>query len=345
MNERATLKDIADLAGVSLTTVSQTLNNKGAISKSTRTRVLEVAEQLGYQQRSAKGSEVRLSTLTMLVKRDPDEKSPNPFHYYVMKGVEEQARQLGLELRFSSLSVDENSRALELPSQLDIRNTDGFLIVGAVVENGAAFSEHIGDRPAVFINGALQDADCDGVDIDNRKGTFEATRHLINQGHRYIGFVGGGKNTHPSIGERREGYARAMREQGLSDIHFADSIILSPEYGAEATKELLENQPQLTALVAATDNVAIGALSAARTLGLSVPEDLSLVGFDDLPGVEHLSPPLSTMAVNKELMGSWGVKLLYDFAAQRDRPCLSVLVSPKLIPRSTVASPRLREVT
>ena len=118
VRERTTLRDVAAEAGVSPATVSQTLNHKGAISEATRYKVIAAAENLGYQQRAPLAPRVtgRLTKLTMLMKRDPDEKVPNPFHYYVMKGIEAQCRQLGLELRLSSVAVDKNSRVLELPA-------------------------------------------------------------------------------------------------------------------------------------------------------------------------------------------------------------------------------------
>ena len=184
MSERTTLRDIASRAGVSLTTASQALNNKGAISEGTRHKVMAAADELGYRQRVllAPRVEGRISRLTMLIKRDPDEKVPNPFHYYVMKGIEAQCRQLELELRFSSVAVDENSRVLELPAEASLRHADGVLIVGAVVEDGRAFLERLGDRPTVFINGYLRGAPYDRICIDNRAGAYDATAHSTRAG-------------------------------------------------------------------------------------------------------------------------------------------------------------------
>ena len=340
MADRTTLRDIADRAGVSLTTVSQTLNNKGAISEPTRNKVMVAAEQLGYQQRLSRPRlNARLGTVTMLVKRDPDEKAPNPFHYYVMQGVEEQCRQFGLELRYSSLGVDENSRVLEFPSAADLRNSDGFLIVGAVVADGGAFLETLGARPAVFINGYLRGAAYDRVGIDNRAGAYDATLYLLERGHTHIGFVGGGVGVHPSIGERREGYLKALEDAALETYAYvADSIVLTPDYAAEAAEELLEARADITALVAASDNVAMGIYRAAETLGLQVPRDLSVMGFDNLHGVEHLSPALSTMNIDKEYLGAAAVRHLYDTSLP-NRPNVSILVRPDLVARHSVSSP------
>ena len=346
MNERATLKDIASLAGVSLTTVSQTLNNKGAISDTTRTKVMTAAEQLGYQQRVSIAPHLnsQLNTVCMLVKRDPDEKVPNPFHYYVMKGIETECRQLGLELKYGSMSVDENSRAVELPSELDVRNTDAFLIVGAVVEEGQAFLEHVGERPVVFINGYLRGAAYDRIGIDNRAGAYNAAHYLIDEGHRHIGFVGGGKNAHPSINERCEGFVMALREANLEPSYIADSPVNLSDKTQRAAHSLLKAHPHLTAIVAASDNVAMGTFKAASELGLKVPDDLSVVGFDNIHGVEHLSPPLTTMAIDKEYLGVAGVRLLYDTSSLETRPNLTTLIKPSLIIRSSAQTLTKQEV-
>ena len=344
MGDRTTLRDIATKAGVSLTTVSQTLNNKGAISKPTRNKVMVAAQQLGYQQRvqSAPRLNAPLGMLTMLIKRDPDEKAPNPFHYYVMQGIEEQCRQLGLELRYSSIAVDENSRVLELPSATDLRNTDGFLIVGAVVEDGRAFISTLGERPVVFVNGYLYGASYDRVCIDNRAGAYDATLYLLGQGHTRVGFVGGGARVHPSINERREGYLRALEGARIKTSYVADSLILTPNHAAEAAKGLLEAHPAITALVAASDNVAMGIYKAAETLGLQVPRDLSVMGFDNLHSVAHLSPPLSTMNIDKEYLGAAAVRHLYDAAPLPSRPNVSILIRPNLIQRHSVSHPLRR---
>ena len=341
MGDRTTLRDIAEHAGVSLTTVSQTLNNKGAISEPTRNKVRVAAEQLGYQQRVSVGPRLnsRLSTLTMLVKRDPNEKAPNPFHYYVMQGVEEQCRQLGLELRYSSIAVDENSRVQEFPSATDLRNTDGFLVVGAVVEDGRTFLDTLGNCPVVFVNGYLSGASYDRVCIDNRAGAYDATTCLLAQGHTRIGFVGGGAQVHPSINERREGYLRALADAGIRTSHCADSLVLTPDYAADAAKRLLEAHPTITALVAASDNVAMGIYKAAQALRLGIPRDLSVMGFDNLHGVAHLSPPLTTMNIDKEYLGAAAVRHLYDTASLPERPKVSILIRPDLVQRQSVSSP------
>ena len=339
MRERATLRDIASRVGVSLTTVSQTLNNKGAVSQKTRTRVLKAAEALGYQQRVvvAPRLNAQMTSVAMVVKHDPDASKPtNPFHYDIIKGVEKQCRALGLDLRYTSVDVDENSRTLELPDILANRDVHGVLMVGAVVEDGPGFLEAVGDRPLVFVNGYLRGAPYDRVGIDNRSGAFDATKYLTEQGHRKIGFVGGGEGTHPSIGERREGYRLALLEAGIAPPYFADSLILRPDFAEPAAHSLLSEEPGISAVVAASDNAAMGVMKAAASLGLRLPEDLSLVGFDNLSAVRHLSPPLTTINIDKAYMGALAVRHLYDSPVFPERPSTTLLVRPNLVVRSSV---------
>ena len=132
----------------------------------------------------------------------------------MIKGIEKQCRELGLDLRYTSVDVDENSRTLELPDILDNREVHGVVMVGAVVEDGPAFLNRVGERPLVFINGYLRGAAYDRVGIDNRAGGYDAARYLLEQGHKCVAFVGGGEGAHPSINERREGYLRALQEVG-----------------------------------------------------------------------------------------------------------------------------------
>lgn len=332
---KATVKDVAELAGVSPATVSQTLNNKGTISQGTRTKVLEAAQSIGYRHRSLiDQNQQALTMLTMVVKRDPDEKAPNPFHYHIIKGIEQQCRNLDIDLRFSSINVDENSHAIETPAVLNSK-TDGFLLVGVVIDDGDSFLRMVGARPYVFVNGHLAQHSFDSVEADNRGGSYTATHYLIQNQHRRIAFLGGGKQVHPSINERRLGYQQAMQDHQLKPL-VMDSMLLRPEQGIQTALTLLQNHPDITALVTGNDNLAISTMQAARTLGYVLPDDLSIIGFDDQQGVGHLTPALTTMHVDKTYMGCLGVQLLHNSALYPKQSHVITLVRPELIIRSSV---------
>ena len=184
----------------------------------------------------------------------------------------------------------------------------------------------------------MRGASYDRICIDNRAGAYDATTYLLGQGHTHIGFVGGGRAVHPSINERREGYSRALEDAGIKTPYCVDSLILTPDYAADAATKVLTAHPELTALVGASDNVAMGIYKAAERLGLAVPRDLSVVGFDNIHGVEHLTPPLTTMNIDKEFLGAAAVRHLYD-DAQPNRPNLTMLVHPDLAIRQSVSVP------
>jgi LacI family transcriptional regulator len=344
MKARATLQDIALKAGVSLSTASQALNHRGAISAETRARVLEAAERLGYRRRATPPTGVRpLRSVAMLVKRDPrDDAANSPFYYFVIKGIEAASRQLGLELHFATVDVDDHSRVTAYPQVLEHAGVDGFVLVGAVITDGPDFVARLGSRPFVLIDGYLAGHGCDRVGIDNQAGARIATEYLIARGHRHIGFVGGDANAHPGLQERRAGYLEALREHGLTP-YLADSLVMTPSSAEPAARRLLTDTPQLTAIFAASDYVAMGVMRAAEALGRRAPEDLSLVGFDNLHLSEHLSPPLTTVGVDKHYLGVLGLRYLYESAVTLERPNVTLLVAPTLVERASVLAPRAVE--
>ena len=335
---KATLRDIADGAGVSASTVSQVLNNKGAISDPTRQRVMVVVERLGYKRR---GRARRVDTLTMLVRRDPSERETNPFHFFVMKGVEAQCQALGIDLRLMSIPVDEASRARSLPAGLTGRPSDGLIVVGAVVEDARAFESVVGERPFVFIDGLLEGEKTpphSRIMVDNEGGTAEVTRYVLSRGHRNIAFVGGGEGAHPSFTERREGYTKTVSAHGLEPLG-VDSLVyrLSKR---DAVADLLA--AGVSAVVAANDLVALEVMTLALEAGRALPETLSVTGFDNLYGAKHVRPALTTLDVDKAYLGALGVhQLTFDGAVHaQDAPYAAhhtvTRVPPKLIVRASV---------
>ena len=184
----------------------------------------------------------------------------------------------------------------------------------------------------------MRGAPYDRICVDNRAGAYDAANYLLGQGHTHIGFVGGGKDVHPSINERREGFLKALEDAGVR-TSYADSLILTPDYAASAAGALLKAHPEITALAGASDNVAIGIYRAAENLGLRIPRDLSVLGFDNISGVEHLSPPLTTMHIDKEYLGAAAVRHVYEAPSLPGRPNLTTLVRPELIVRRSVSGP------
>lgn len=337
MSERATIKDIAQLAQVSLSTVSQVLNGKGMISAETRQRVLAASEQLGYKQSKQARPSNQPNVLTMLVGREISEERVNLFDYHVMQGIEAACRNLDLELRYATFEVDSFGNAKDYPKALEAPDSDGFLVVGGVIRDGHSFFKHVGNKPVLFINSYVYGVPYDYVGIDNRSGGFDATSYLLECGHQHIGFVGGAEDIHPSITERYEGYLQALKAQRVKDSYAAPSSISNSEQVYEVAKTFLETYPFITAVVGATDLVAQGVIRAANERGRSVPEKLSVIGIDNLVAFnQNFSLPLTTMDIDKEYMGALAVRYLSSTPHGVKRPHVSLLVRPSLIVRSSV---------
>lgn len=340
VKERPTLRDIARTAGVSLSTASQALNNKQGVAPETRARVLKAATTLGYQAQVRLSTPLasEISTIGMFVKRDPDDKPAlDPFYYPVVNGVENECRRLNITLMYASVPVDQHSRALDWPPLLTDPQVDGILVVGAFLESSFEQINQEIDIPVVLVDGYAPGCTFDKVVTDNVTGAEIAVRYLIENGHTHIGLVGSKEYT--SIEERVEGYRRALSSHLIDDVYIEDCII-DDKAGYEATLRLLKRQPDLTAIFATADIVAMGVLQAARDLGLSVPDDLSVIGFDDIDLAAHSNPPLTTMHVEKEYMGALAVRMLYDHHTRPDDLAVTSLLSTRLIARETVALAR-----
>lgn len=338
MPDRPKLQDVADLAGVSIGTASQALNNKSNVSSDTRARVLEAADQLGYQPqtRATVPERTTIATIGVLYKLIPQlHTTLDPFYSAVLSGAERECQRLNLNLMYASLEVDENSKARGWPPMLGEKQVDGLLILGAFVEEtilqiGARY-----DRPVVLVDSYAPRADYDSVVTDNFAGAQTATRYLIERGHRRIGLIGSSPQSYPSIRERRMGFQHALAEHGLSDEFIEDSA-LHQHSAFAATLNLLNRTPQVSAILACNDDTAFAVVRAAHQLGLRVPSDLSVMGFDDMQTSAYFSPPLTTMRVDKHLMGMLGVRRLLDRAANPEQVRLSVALGTELIERESV---------
>lgn len=357
MSKPARLADVARRSQVSLTTVSLVLREKPGIRPETRERVIAAAQALGYQSPSvsqAALSQAALSqtvpnqhggdrerhsmsfrTLGVLIKTTADQVSGfNAFYSYVVAGIEEECRRKRINLLYATLSVDENNLPVDLPIVLTEEQVEGLLLVGAFLDETLQRVLVTQSVPVVLVD-AYSDFSYDSVVSDNHKGAHHAVTHLVQCGHRHIGIVGSRPNAYPSIRERREGYLAALREHGIRETYFADCALDSDE-AARAAHELLTAHPHITAIFGCNDDMAIAAMHSAQALGKRVPEDLSIVGFDDIDLAQHVTPALTTMRVDKIGMGRLAVQLLRNRAQHPDAERVTALVMPRLIERHSV---------
>lgn len=341
MAKKPTLRDIAKQAGVALSTVSQVLNNKPNVSAETRQRVLDAADELGYRQRMETSHAVKssLSTAGLLTKsRGDDALIANPFYSYVIAGAERECQRHNINLMYANIEVDANNNALNWPAMLLDEIVDGVIVVGTFLQETITDISRRAGRNLVLVDAySAEDAAFDSVLIDNFGGAFSAVSHLIANGHRNIGLIGSHKDTYPSIAERRQGYLAALADAGVERTFIEESSLERAD-GFQATIRLLRRAPEVTAIFACNDNCAIGVMNAVREMGLHVPGDVSVVGFDDIDLAQEVMPALTTIHVDKVLMGAMALRHLRDRAEEPDRPALKTLVTTQLIERDSVQS-------
>lgn len=337
---RVKLADIARASGVSLTAVSLALSQKPGISQETRTRVLESARSLGYHFKSPviPASTKIIKTVGLLVKSNSlDEPNANHFYAYIIAGIEAMCRQMGLNLMFANLPVDRENIPVEIPSLIENGDVDGLIIAGAFIDERThqVLSSH--SRPTVLVDAYSHAQNYNAVLTDNFQGAYHAIEYLIRKGHSHIGFIGGNAHAYPSLRERRAGYQKALVDLKADRPYFADCSTERAEV-ALAAVELMRHYPQITAIMGVNDDTAIAAMYALVEHGISVPQQVSIIGFDDIYLAESVKPALTTMRIYKQSMGKLSVQLLLNQAAQPDAGLVTSIVSPALIERNSVVS-------
>ncbi|MEU4421745.1 LacI family DNA-binding transcriptional regulator [Actinoplanes sp. NPDC024001] len=317
--KRVTLRDVARLAGVSHQTVSRAINDKGEIDPETRRRVLDAARQLRYRpSRFARGL-VRPDTTTVgLIVGDV----VNPFFPELIAGVIDAAEQRGWKTLISTTQYDtarEPDLLRSLAGQVDA-------LIGYLFQPEDVIATAVEGTPLVVMSRRPRDPAFGGVDIDVRTGVRAAVEHLVSRGHRRVAMIDCPAASDPA---RRESFAAAAGDLGVAIIDVEQSMA-----GGEAgLAELRRAHPEVTAVFAFNDMVATGVHRAARRAGLSVPEDLALVGFDGLSLGELLEPPLTTVAIDKRQMGELAVAQVQRLLAGETPPL--ALVRAGLLVRGT----------
>ena len=331
-DEMASTRKVAQQAGVSIGTVSRVLNNKPGVSESTRQRVLAVIHELRY----ALPKRFALPAVThigLLVRPFPQALLFNAFYGDVYHGVEQMCRDMRINMSLSTLDLADSSLG-PLPVLLTDERIGGIILLGALrpeIVEGIAASVHV---PMVLVDNWYLRCPWDAIMIDNLAGMSLATEYLIGRGHRHISLVGG--PVHPSIVERRAGYEQTLRERGLEPF-VVQQPDMEPENGEAAVEDVLRARPETTAILCSNDSLAVGVLKRLRVLGRRVPEDISLLGFDDIALAQHTMPPLTTMRVDLKGMGRSAVELLLGRLNAPDRAPTKLLVGVTLIERASVA--------
>lgn len=300
-----TIHDVAQKAGVAPITVSRVINNSGYASAETRRKVEEAAAELGYvPNRMASGLRTKRSNTLALVLTD----ITNPFFTTVARGVEDAANEAGYTVTFCNTDEDvtKEKKYLELFIQQQV---DGILLVPAGGETELVAYVQAHETPVVVLDRRLANVQADVVRCDSEGGAYQLTRLLLQLGHRRIALLGGPPGA-GTADDRQSGYRRALSEAGLDASDLAFSGAFTQASGYQMAEEAMALEPRPSALFAANNFIAIGALKAVLDNGLSVPEEMALVGFDDLPPALVTFPFLTVAAQPAYEMARRGVELL-----------------------------------
>jgi len=344
MKKATTLADIARRSKVSLSTVSLVLRDKPGIPQETRQRVFTAAKVLGYKRKLRSASHQalphtnasKLHNLGLILKSEPGLKPLiNPFYSQVLDGIEETCRKRHINLLYATLPVDENNKPVDSPRLLSDNQVDGLLLVGAFVDETLAHVLGQKTLPVVLVDAYASKNHYDAVVSDNLRGASQAVSYLIAHGHRRIGLVGSHPNAYPSLQERRQGYFDALHIHGLTEFFCADSSQQIEEI-KQAALALLAREPTLTALFGCNDHAALAAMQVLQAQGHRFPDDISVVGFDDIDLAHDAHPSLTTMHVDKLGMGRMAVHLLANRLEFPDSEAVTSVFSPRLIERDSV---------
>src|SRR4051812_36631214 len=306
MQRRPTSFDIAAIAGVSQPTVSRALSGSPSVSEETRRRVLAAAEQLNYKvDKNASGlRRQQAKTLALLFfEESPDHSEINPFYLSLLGPMVRRCADRGYDLliSFQQLSSDWHV------DYEDSRKADGIILLGYgdYLEYRPRLEQLI-ERGTHFVRwGSGTEGELGAtVSLDNEQGGVEATSHLLQQGRRRIAFIGTASPAYPEFFGRWDGYCRALRAAGIEpDEGLRTDGDPSEESGRAAIAELHGRGVEYDAIFAACDVAAIGAMHALQNMGRTVPNDVAIVGFDDIAAANLSSPPLTTVTQDPHQAG------------------------------------------
>ena len=326
---------VAERAGVSPSTVSRILNGTAAVSGDKREAVDRAIAELGFVPNPvarglAGGRTMSIGVVTQAI--------DSPFYGGALRGIEDELGLAGYNALFVSGHWDAATEAGCIET-LRARRVDGIIVLTGRLSD-AALRSCAKTLPVVVTGRTLRAHGLYALDFDNFGGARLATQHLIDLGHRRIAFIGGDP-LHPDARERHRGYESALSDAGLA---YDPSLVMPGRYheesGYAAIEHLLAVRVSFTSVFAANDQMAFGAALALHQRGLLVPQDISLVGFDDLPGAQYAVPPLSTVHQPVRDLGRLAAQAMLDLLAARKPK--AVMPVPVMMPRASSGPPARR---
>ncbi|HHY15844.1 MAG TPA: LacI family transcriptional regulator [Firmicutes bacterium] len=349
--KRVTIRDVAKAAGVSVSTVSHVMNNYGDIGPETEKRVRKTMEDLNYYPNALAQRLIRNRSHLLQLFLFAKEGLQHPFFYEVLCGISKEAQNRDYELILSVQQADDRSKRWRKSLRRSIESrAEGLIIMGSPSEPGVFEKIEDSQIPAVFVDIPFKGRNSIYISSDNKKGARLAVEHLISLGHRKIAFLGGDsleafleqkgeENGRPGEGiskSRFEGYAQALRK---ANVEIDLSLIGHGEFtqtGAKrAVLQILESHPDVSAIFAASDVMALGAMEAVRSVGREVPRDVAVVGYDDSEAASLARPLLTTVRQDGPLMGKTAVKEIWNVMNNPKAASASVILPVELVVRES----------
>lgn len=334
-----TIKDVAQKAGVSIATVSLVIHNHERISSVTKKKVLKAIKDLNYYpSRSARDLVSKKTGNIGFILTDDHFLRTEPFYTRIFLGTEFEARDGEYYILLTTVKSD-FSQDDPLPRFVLDRSVDGIIIAGKVPEIiiDKLSNYHL---PLVFVDYTTFKENYPVVLIDNIHGGILATNHLIEYGHKNIAFIGGDIN-HPSINERLTGYRKALENAGISinkKIISTSSPYPDRQNGYNSAKKIFNSSKDVTAVFACNDAMAIGTMHYLKDSGYKIPQDVSIIGFDDVEADLMLDPPLTTIRVPKVELGAEAFRLMLNILKSKNANPKKILVPVELIIRKSTIS-------
>ena len=333
-----TLRDVAEAAGVHPATASRALNagTRGLVNADTARRVVKVAEALGYRANPiARGLKTSKSGTVGLVIPD----LTNPLFPPIVRGIEDVLEPAGYSGLIVNTDNDPHRERQQIES-LRSRQVEGLIVATALLDHPLLAQLHRDGVLMVMVNRRPDGVDIPSITPDDATGVELAVRHLASLGHRRIAHLAGPSNTSTGV-VRARAFRSTVRDLG----HEEDPALIttcrywSEDAGAEALRAMLDAGTEFTAVVAGNDLIALGCYDVFAERGIECPRDMSVVGFNDMPFLDKLRPPLTTVAVPHQQIGAEAARLLLDAIADPTRPARSVQLPLTLVVRGSTAAP------
>lgn len=328
--KRTTLYDVANQSGVSYQTVSRVINDHPHVSEETRQRVLQVIRELGYRPNKAAQSLVTRRSHTLAII------TFGTIHYgpaQMVANVERAAKLLGYNLTLTSIPDVSPRQIRKAIDNLSVRLVDGIVMITPIL--GTDYDELVeicDGIPFVQVDTSLQ-SQTPSVVIDQHYGSRLATQHLIDLGHRRICEISGPLNWFGALA-RHNSWHQTLESAGIVAATSVEGDWTAAS-GYLSTQRLIKAGEEFTAIVAGNDQMALGAMRALHEFGLRVPEDISVVGFDDIPEAAYFEPPLTTIRQNFDVLGEQCVEYLVALINQPDTPLRQHVLYPQFVQRES----------